>query len=1040
MQPILTSITRAPRLSRQPYAPLYRIGISLVLVLLIVGLASFGNATHPMTMVNAQAASGPDIDIENLDKVPYTDRLVTSRIQVPEDGTHPRQVVDPVTGQVTLVCCIPPNKVHDVSTLRVYNRGSEALQITGVINGPWQISGSNALTQQTIAPGSSLDIPVTFTAQTAGTSDGLYEGTLTLTTNDADEPTVTVQLAGFWQYYSEKKQEPTLPQIAQVFGYTTDILGTGKLNDKGKLEAIGEEVLSPFWRRADVSKPISVYQLAEYHFQGSDATIYWYPKNTSDPYNNSVKIATADGLYGQSLLPNEDGKTNLVAKRFVTSSELFGFRVQKEFSDPTLNHPELDIANGCIAPCGHHMRFWPTRDRQHNLIPDTWLMTVDYSSVNYDFQDNVYLIGNIRPESQPADPPPGLLPGSPKLVLEFDRAYPGSLTDKDSQTIGFTTTQPNKLDQATGSNSYNKALLDIDTSGQGTLKITTTEGSNRGDDNTLVNGLLLPFDARIHSFVVSTRLLGPLTNLDSGLRQGGIMFGPGQDDFIKLVALASSSGPAIEFVMEQDGQTPVPGSTVPLPNAASLQSLDLKLYGNPRDGTVRAAYRAVYQGGQDTGEVFLPQTLTLTDAARTRFFNRSAGGGLLTTHKGTDTPITLTFDRFAIESTEFATGQVLYRIDTGTSSARQPLSGWISDSIPSKLFTPADAPNEPSSLSNVEIANTDIDGLYRTYRGKATTDPPTLTYNIPIDQPRKVDLRLHFAELYWGAPGGGLPGPGQRLFDVIAEGRTLLDNFDITAASGGALTAVVVTLKDIDVNDGSLTLAFKAELDYAAIAGIEVLASVPNNQPPIANAGSDQTVTSGNQVTLDGSGSSDPDGGALSYTWAQVQGSPVTLTPNGPQATFVAPAQSGQLVFLLTVTDTHGATAIDTVLITVLRPDETPTTTPVPGNKPPIADAGTDQSVAAGTLVTLDGSGSSDPDGDALSYTWAQVQGSPVTLTPNGPQATFVAPAQSGQLMFLLTVTDGRGGTSVAAVRVVVVQGPGGLNHRLFLPWISTVH
>ena len=84
----------------------------------------------------------------------------------------------------------------------------------------------------------------------------------------------------------------------------------------------------------------------------------------------------------------------------------------------------------------------------------------------------------------------------------------------------------------------------------------------------------------------------------------------------------------------------------------------------------------------------------------------------------------------------------------------------------------------------------------------------------------------------------------------------------------------------------------------------------PPNQPPVANAGQNQTVNSGDSVTLDGSGSKDPDGNITSYSWTQTAGPPVTL--NGADtatAQFVAPSLSNDttLKFSLTVKDDKGA-------------------------------------------------------------------------------------------------------------------------------------
>ena len=198
-------------------------------------------------------------------------------------------------------------------------------------------------------------------------------------------------------------------------------------------------------------------------------------------------------------------------------------------------------------------------------------------------------------------------------------------------------------------------------------------------------------------------------------------------------------------------------------------------------------------------------------------------------------------------------------------------------------------------------------------------------------------------------------------------------------------------------------------------SGIDV--PVVGNVPPTANAGPDQTVIEGDLITLDGSASSDTDGTITGYNWTQTGGT-MTVVLNDATAvkpTFTAPAAPDILTFQLQVTDDSADTDTDTVIITVNA------------NQPPVADAGANQTVAEGKLVTLNGSGSSDPDGTIATYNWTQTSGT-ASITLNDPSIaspTFTAPAAPDSLGFLLTVTDERGVMSTATTTVDVTAAPG---------------
>ena len=180
------------------------------------------------------------------------------------------------------------------------------------------------------------------------------------------------------------------------------------------------------------------------------------------------------------------------------------------------------------------------------------------------------------------------------------------------------------------------------------------------------------------------------------------------------------------------------------------------------------------------------------------------------------------------------------------------------------------------------------------------------------------------------------------------------------------------------------------------------------NRPPIANGGTDQNVLKKVLVALDARLSSDPDLDTLSFAWSQVSGPAITLTAaNTATPTFTPPVR-GVYTFRVNVTDGNGGFSLDTVSVNAT-------------NRAPTANAGPDQAgFLKGVVISLDGTGSGDPDLDTLSFAWTQIGGPAVTLAnPTAATTTFTTTV-AGLRTFHLAVDDLDGGTATDDVAVDV--------------------
>lgn len=190
-----------------------------------------------------------------------------------------------------------------------------------------------------------------------------------------------------------------------------------------------------------------------------------------------------------------------------------------------------------------------------------------------------------------------------------------------------------------------------------------------------------------------------------------------------------------------------------------------------------------------------------------------------------------------------------------------------------------------------------------------------------------------------------------------------------------------------------------------------------SNQAPTAEAGPNQSIHVGQNVLLDGSGSSDDSTPSedLMYTWsfsATPDGSTAILTNADTVAPSFIADLPGDYVVSLVVTD-EGAlpSAADTVTVSSL-------------NTPPTAAAGPDQGTYVGNTVVLDGSASSDPDFDPITYAWSfssRPVGSSAALSGASSATPTFIPDLVGTYVAQLVVNDGYANSTPDDVNIAVI-------------------
>jgi dienelactone hydrolase len=228
---------------------------------------------------------------------------------------------------------------------------------------------------------------------------------------------------------------------------------------------------------------------------------------------------------------------------------------------------------------------------------------------------------------------------------------------------------------------------------------------------------------------------------------------------------------------------------------------------------------------------------------------------------------------------------------------------------------------------------------------------------------------------------------------------TLLNKLTQTATASSLVVGDYVFKLTVTDNSGN------TDSDYIKVT-VQVAVG---NVAPVANAGTDKSITlPTNSVTITGIGT-DSDGTIASFSWIKVSGGMATLSGT-TSATLTATSMiAGAYVFRLTVTDNKGAKTSDDVTVTVI------------GNTLPVANAGVDKTITLPVnTVAITGSGT-DSDGTIASYAWSKVSGNGGTLSGITTTTLTVTNMVAGGYVFRLTVTDNLGAIKSDDVSVTVI-------------------
>jgi RHS repeat-associated protein len=505
---------------------------------------------------------------------------------------------------------------------------------------------------------------------------------------------------------------------------------------------------------------------------------------------------------------------------------------------------------------------------------------------------------------------------------------------------------------------------------------------------------------------------------------------------LPISSFAQSSSQTLfgpEQFTRASGQTTVYTRTVTVPSQVMAPYILHIVNGNPNTTSNRVAIEEAVSSGRvliNSVEVVSPSEFSKTTAIIEKTINLSSSNTLeVRLNSAPGSYITLTISGVSASRPPVADAGPDHNVVTGSLVT---LDGSLSTDPDGELLTyqwtmterPAGSAAALSASGAVRPTFTaDLDGIYRI---SLVVNDGMLSS--PADEVVVTATRPNTPPTANAGPdqqvtaGALVTLDGSSSFDPDEDLITYLWEFVSRPEGSGAVLSNPASVRPTFTADlpGIYQLRLIVNDEQADSAPEEVvITAAPPNNPPIADVGPDQSVATGSLVTLDGSGSSDPDGDPLTYDWRFVS-LPTGSTAVLANSTTVSPTftadVSGEYVIQLVVSDGIVQSAVDIVVIVAARPNAAPT-----------ANAGPDQTVQKGSGVTLNGSGSFDPDGDPLTYLWSFVSipaGSSVTLMNSTTVSPTFTADRSGDYVVRLIVNDGRIDSAPDSLVVISVNDP----------------